>query len=59
MAELLAHSGVDWLVLDMQHAPVGYAQLAHMLRAARSGSASLLVRVGGPSDQYGIQQALE
>ncbi|KXZ48797.1 hypothetical protein GPECTOR_25g381 [Gonium pectorale] len=56
---MLAHSGVDWLCLDMQHGAVGYAELAGLLQATASGRAKTIVRVGGPSDRFGIQQALD
>lgn len=60
IAEGLAHGGVDWLCLDMQHGAVGYAELLGLLQAAASAPKTrCIVRVGGPSDRYGIQQALE
>ncbi|GLC46166.1 hypothetical protein PLESTF_001115100 [Pleodorina starrii] len=59
MAEALSHSGVDWLCLDTQHGAVGYAELAGLLQATASGRAQTIVRVGGPTDRFGIQQALD
>ena len=57
VAEQLAFSGYDWLLVDMQHAPFSYESLGHMLATASSGGALPLVRVTGPNDTGGIQQA--
>lgn len=57
VAEQLAFSGYDWLLVDMQHAPFSYKSLGHMLATASSGGALPFVRVTGPNDTGGIQQA--
>jgi len=59
VAEQLAHSGYDWLLVDTQHGPMGYEKLSAMLCAIASGGAKSMVRVGGYSDRAGIQQALD
>src|SRR4051794_36391500 len=59
VAEQLAHSGYDWLLVDSQHGPMGYETLSAMLGAISSGGAKSLVRVGSYSDRAGIQQALD
>src|ERR1700694_1064187 len=59
VAEQLAHSGYDWLLVDMQHGPMGYEKLSAMLTAIASGSAKSMVRVAGYNDRPGIQQALD
>jgi 4-hydroxy-2-oxoheptanedioate aldolase len=59
VAEQLAHSGYDWLLVDSQHGPMGYEKLSAMLCAISSGGAKSLVRVGGYSDRPGIQQSLD
>lgn len=59
LAEQLAHSGYDWLLVDSQHGPMGYERLSAMLCAVDSGGAKSLVRVGGYSDRPGIQQSLD
>jgi 4-hydroxy-2-oxoheptanedioate aldolase len=59
VAEQLAHSGYDWLLVDTQHGPMGNEQLSAMLCAISSGGAKSMVRVGGYSDRPGIQQALD
>jgi 4-hydroxy-2-oxoheptanedioate aldolase len=59
VAEQLAHSGYDWLLVDTQHGPMGYETLSAMLAAVASGGAKSLVRVGGYDDRPGIQQALD
>ena len=59
VAEQLAHSGYDWLLVDTQHGPMGYEKLSAMLSGIASGGAKSLVRVGGYDDRPGIQQALD
>ncbi len=59
VAEQLAHSGYDWLLVDTQHGPMGYESLSAMLAGIGAGGAKSLVRVGGYSDRPGIQQALD
>ncbi len=59
VAEQLAHSGYDWLLVDTQHGPMGYESLSAMLAGIANGGAKSLVRVGGYSDRPGIQQALD
>ena len=59
VAEQLAHSGYDWLLVDTQHGPMGYESLSAMLAGISSGGAKSLVRVGAYTDRPGIQQALD
>ena len=59
VAEQLAHSGYDWLLVDSQHGPMGYEKLSAMICGVASGGAKSLVRVGGYSDRPGIQQSLD
>jgi len=59
VAEQLAHSGYDWLLVDTQHGPMGYEKLSAMLSGIANGGANSLVRVGGYADRPGIQQALD
>src|ERR1700674_4549933 len=59
VAEQLAHSGYDWLLVDTQHGPMGYEKLSAMLSGIANGGAKSMVRVGGDSDRPGIQQALD
>ena len=59
VAEQLAHSGYDWLLVDTQHGPMGYEKLSAMLCGISNGGAKSLVRVGGYDDRPGIQQALD
>jgi 4-hydroxy-2-oxoheptanedioate aldolase len=59
VAEQLAHSGYDWLLVDTQHGPMGYESLSAMLAGISNGGAKSLVRVGGYQDRPGIQQALD
>src|SRR6478735_4896870 len=59
VAEQLAHSGYDWLLVDTQHGPMGNERLSAMLAGVANGGATSLVRVGGYSDRAGIQQSLD
>src|SRR5271169_7055624 len=59
IAEQLAYSGYDWLLVDSQHGPMGYEKLSAMLSGISNGGAKSLVRVGSYSDRPGIQQSLD
>jgi len=59
VAEQLAYSGYDWLLVDSQHGPMTYEKLSAMLSGISNGGAKSLVRVGGYNDRPGIQQALD
>src|ERR1051326_7950639 len=59
VAEQLAHSGYDWLLVDTQHGPMGSETLSGMLAGIANGGAKSLVRVGQYSERAGIQQALD
>jgi 4-hydroxy-2-oxoheptanedioate aldolase len=59
VAEQLAHSGYDWLLVDTQHGPMGNETLSAMLGGISSGGAVSIVRVGGYADRPGLQQALD
>jgi 4-hydroxy-2-oxoheptanedioate aldolase len=59
VAEQLAHSGYDWLLVDTQHGPMYNEKLSAMLSGIANGGAKSLVRVGAYNDRPGIQQALD
>ena len=59
VAEQLAHSGYDWLLVDTQHGPMGFERLSAMLSGIANGGAKSLVRVAGYHDRGGIQQTLD
>jgi 4-hydroxy-2-oxoheptanedioate aldolase len=59
VAEQLAHSGYDWLLVDTQHGPMGNETLSAMLNGIESGGGISMVRVGAYTDRPGIQQALD
>ena len=59
VAEQLAHSGYDWLLVDMQHGPMNYEKLSVILAGSANGGAKSLVRVAGYADRQGIQQSLD
>jgi len=43
-AEIVAHSGYDWLLLDTEHSPNEVPDLLSQLQAIQSGTASAIVR---------------
>ena len=45
VAEQLAHSGYDWLLVDTQHGPMGNESLSGMLAGIANGGATSMVRV--------------
>jgi 4-hydroxy-2-oxoheptanedioate aldolase len=45
VAEILAHSGFDWILLDMEHSPNEVRGMLSQLQAMKFGSASPIVRV--------------
>jgi 4-hydroxy-2-oxoheptanedioate aldolase len=59
VAEQLAHSGYDWLLVDTQHGPMGFLELSAMLAGISNGGAKSMVRVAGFHDRGGIQQSLD
>lgn len=59
VAEQLAHTGYDWLLIDTQHGPMSFEHESTMLAAVGSGGAKSMVRVAGYHDRGGIQQALD
>ena len=59
VAEQLAFSGYDWLLVDTQHGPMGHESLSGMLSGISNGGAKSMVRVGGCFDRPGIQQSLD
>lgn len=59
VAEQLAHSGYDWLLVDTQHGPMGSETLSAMLCGIAHGGATSMVRVSGYADRAGIQQSLD
>src|SRR5436853_7201872 len=59
VAEQLAHSGYDWMLVDTQHGPMGHETLSAMLAGIAHGGAKSFVRVAGYQDRAGIQQTLD
>src|SRR5450631_908910 len=43
--EIVAGSGYDWLLLDVEHTGLDLSQVADHIRAARGGTAELVVRI--------------
>lgn len=57
-AEVMAHTGLDSLTIDMQHAPVDYGTLVHMLQAISTTDTVPIVRVAW-NDPGIIMQVLD
>ena len=49
LVQVLARSGVDWLMIDMEHAPISIELVAAMIAATAGTPAAPIVRVPGPS----------
>ena len=43
--EIVAGSGFDWLLLDMEHTSIDLSQVVQHLRAAKGGTAEVVVRI--------------
>lgn len=43
--EILAHAGIDFVIIDMEHCPMDMDRLAHLIRAADAAGIAPLVRV--------------
>lgn len=60
VAEQMAQSRVDWLLIDAQHGPHNYNNMASMLSGIGNNQNTMsFVRVAGHHDRGTIQQALD
>ncbi|KAI7839070.1 hypothetical protein COHA_007212 [Chlorella ohadii] len=59
VAEQLATLPYDYMLVDIQHAPTDYQLLGACITAVNAAGKPALVRVEGPHDRGGIQQALD
>ncbi len=60
VAEQLAHSGYDWLLVDTQHGPMGFMRhFRPCWRESPAAAPKSMVRVAGYHDRGGIQQSLD
>lgn len=57
-AEALGYGGFDFLVVDMEHVPVEFTDLAHILRAVGCTPADAVVRLAW-NDQVLVKRALD
>lgn len=57
-AEAMGFCGFDFLVLDMEHVPIGIAEAAHILRAIAGTPSEPVVRLAW-NDQVLVKQALD
>lgn len=58
VAELMAHSGLEWVVIETEHNALDYAQIEHILMAMNGTDAIPLVRIPSADPVY-IQKALD
>jgi len=58
VAELLAHAGFDWLVVETEHNGLDSAEIQHMLMAMNGTNTIPLVRVPSANPVF-IQRALD
>ncbi len=59
VADIIASSGLDFLVIDQEHGPAGFETAQAMVMACESRGVSPLIRVGGPQEGPEILRALE
>lgn len=57
-AEMMARIGWDWLVVDVEHSPVGFETMVHCFRAVQLGGAVPMARVPW-NDTIWIQRTLD
>jgi 2-dehydro-3-deoxyglucarate aldolase/4-hydroxy-2-oxoheptanedioate aldolase len=57
-AEAFGHAGFDWLLIDMEHAPLEFTDVLHMLQAVDCGGAAPIVRLAR-SDATLAKRALD
>jgi 4-hydroxy-2-oxoheptanedioate aldolase len=48
LVQVLARTGVDWLMIDTEHAPIGIESVAALVAATAGTAVTPLVRVGAP-----------
>ncbi len=58
VAELMAHAGLEWLVIETEHSGLDSAQVEHVLMAVSGTDTIPVVRVP-PSDLFSIQRSLD
>jgi 4-hydroxy-2-oxoheptanedioate aldolase len=52
LVQALARTGVDWLMIDTEHAPIGIESVAAMIAATGGTPATPLVRVPGVRPEF-------
>ena len=58
LVQALARTGVDWLIIDTEHAPISIESVAAMIAATSGTPATPLVRVGGVREEL-VKPALD
>jgi len=58
LAEIFAHAGFDFLILDMEHGAFGFETLENCIRACEAAGSTAIVRPPG-ANLFSIQKALD
>jgi len=58
IAEVLSHSGLDWLFIDTEHAPLDIGNVHDLIRAA-AGRCACIVRLASKDDEVRVKHALD
>ena len=58
LAEIFAHAGFDFLILDMEHGAFGFETLGNCICACEAAGSAAIVRQPG-ADLFSIQKALD
>lgn len=60
LANSMSAAGFDWLIIDPINSPLSQSEALAMQMAVGDGNTTpVLMRVGGPTDRSGIQQATD
>jgi 2-keto-3-deoxy-L-rhamnonate aldolase RhmA len=49
VANILAHSGMDFVTVDMEHGPVSFSEAEAIMYAVDAGGSTPMIRLGGGS----------
>lgn len=52
VVEMLAYAGLDFIIIDMEHAAIGFEGAENLMRAAKANDMSVIVRVPAAREEY-------
>lgn len=58
VAEIMAQTGFDWLVIDMEHSVIGFEKAQHLIAVIQARNIAALVRVG-KNDELIIKRVMD